>query len=122
MNAEAFRHFYEYHFAENRRLWAHVSSLPQEQFTRDAAYSLGSVRDQLLHLIWADDLWFSQLRGIALPAPPDPAGFGDRTTVRARWDEVEQRMRDYLAALLAEMLFDKRFPDPPEHKELALWL
>jgi uncharacterized damage-inducible protein DinB len=121
VNAEAFRHVYEYHFAENRRLWAHVSSLPQEQVTRDVAYSLGSIRDQILHLIWVDDAWFRQLRGIEPPAPLDPAAFGDRTTVRAHWDEVEQRMRDYLATLRDEMLFEKPFPDHPEDKDLLLW-
>lgn len=32
MNADAFRHFYEYHFAQNRKIWdAYVTSLPQEQ-------------------------------------------------------------------------------------------
>jgi uncharacterized damage-inducible protein DinB len=85
------------------------------------AYSLGSVRDQILHLIWVDDLWFSQLRGAEPPAPLDPAAFGDGTTARAHWDAVEQRMRDYLAALRDEMLFEKPFPDHPEDRDLILW-
>ena len=29
MNAAAFRHFYEYHFAQNRRLWGQVQSLSE---------------------------------------------------------------------------------------------
>ena len=70
MNANAFRHFYDYHFSENHILWdRYITPLSQEQFTRDVDYSHGSVRNQILHLISADDTWFSQLRGIELPEP-----------------------------------------------------
>ena len=35
MNADAFRHFYDYHFAENRRIWdKYVTQLSHEQFTQ----------------------------------------------------------------------------------------
>ena len=35
MNANAFRHFYEYHFAENRKIWdRYITPLSQEQFTQ----------------------------------------------------------------------------------------
>ena len=121
MNADAFRHLYAYHYAENRALWTHVSALSQEQFTRGVAYSLGSVRDQLLHLIWVDDVWFSQLRGVEPLSPPDPTDSDDRDAIRARWDEVEQRVRAYLAALRDEVLFERPFPDHPEDKDLVLW-
>lgn len=34
MNADAFRHFYNYHFAENRKLWdRYITQLTSEQFT-----------------------------------------------------------------------------------------
>ena len=68
MNANAFRHFYEYHFAENRKIWdRYVSQLSDEQFTQHIDYSRGSVRDQILHLMSADDAWFSELRGVEIP-------------------------------------------------------
>lgn len=43
MNAEAFRHFYNYHFAENRKILEHVALLTFEQFTQKADYSRGSI-------------------------------------------------------------------------------
>lgn len=47
MNADAFRHIYEYHFAQNRKIWdAHITPLSPERFTQDVKYSHGSVRDQ----------------------------------------------------------------------------
>ena len=90
MNANAFRHFYDYHFTENRKIWdSYVTQLSYEQFTQDADYSHGSVRDQIVHLISADDTWFSGLRGAAIPEPLNPADFPDRESIRARWDNVE---------------------------------
>ena len=69
MNADAFRQYFEYHFTENRKIWdLYVASLSQEQFTRAVDYSYGSVRDQIVHLMSADEYWFSGLRGIPAEA------------------------------------------------------
>jgi uncharacterized damage-inducible protein DinB len=121
MNANAFRHLFDYHFAENRQLWAHASTLTDEQLGAPVAYSHGSIRGQLLHMVWADDVWFSQLRRDPPPAPPDPGAPAERAAIRAHWDAVEERMRGYLGGLRDEMLFEKPFPDHPEDRELVLW-
>jgi uncharacterized damage-inducible protein DinB len=50
MNANAFRHFYEYHFTENRKIWdSYVTQLSHEQFTKDIDYT--DHRAQLLRLL-----------------------------------------------------------------------
>jgi len=121
MNANAFRHFYEYHFTENRKTWAsYVDPLAHEQFTQEADYSHGSVRNQIVHLMSVDDTWFSGLRGVAIPDPLNPATFDDRIIIRAYWDRVERDMRDYLGKMRDDMLFEKPFPDG-EDKDLVLW-
>ncbi len=100
MNAYAFRHFYEYHFTENRKIWdSYVTQLSHEQFAQVVEYSHGSVRDQIFHLISVDDTWFSDVRGVTLPKPLNPGDFPDRESIRAHWDKVEQNMRGYLAEL-----------------------
>jgi uncharacterized damage-inducible protein DinB len=120
MNANAFRHFYDYHFAENRKIWdRYVAPLSYEQFTQVVDYSHGSVRNQIVHIMSTDDTWFSGLRGVEFPEPFNPADFDDRKTIRAHWDKVEQTMRDYLANLRDEMLSDK--PLEGEDKDLMLW-
>jgi uncharacterized damage-inducible protein DinB len=121
MDANAFRHFYDYHFSENRKLWDYVTQLSQEQFTQHVDYSRGSVRDQILHLISCDDGWFSELRGVQPAADLNPADLDDRNIIRAYWDNVEQKMRDYLAELRDEMLFDKPIEEPEEDKDLIVW-
>ncbi|GAB4125085.1 MAG: hypothetical protein Fur005_29110 [Roseiflexaceae bacterium] len=68
MNANAFRHLYRYHFAENRKLWDAVLTISDQQFLQPNGYSHGSVRDQIMHLIDVDQVWFSELQGIEPPA------------------------------------------------------
>ena len=107
MNADAFRHFYNYHFSENRKLWdRYVTSLSYEQFMQPVNYSHGSVRDQIVHLIHVDDAWFSDLQGVESSESLSPEDYNDRDSIRAHWDNVEQNMRDYLAKLRDDMLFD----------------
>ncbi len=121
MNADAFRHFYDYHFAENRTLWdAYISALSDEQFTQPVHYSHGSVRNQIVHLMSVDDTWFRGLRRVEIPEPLNPAAFADRKLIRAHWDHVEQSMRDYLATLRDDRLFDKPFAED-EDKDLLVW-
>jgi uncharacterized damage-inducible protein DinB len=121
MDANAFRQFYEYHFAENRKIWdSCISSLSWEQFTQSVNYSHGSVRNQLVHIMSADNSWFSELRGAAMPQPFPAAEADDREAIRLHWDGVEQSMRTYLAVLRDERLFEKPFPEG-EDKDLILW-
>ena len=122
MNTNAFRHFYNYHFTENRKLWNnYITQLTYEQFTQPALYSHGSVRDQSVHLMDCDDTWFSELRGVESSEPLPPADVDDRESIRTRWDNIEQMMRDYLAELQDDMLFHKPIKEPEEDKDLIVW-
>lgn len=121
MNADAFRYLYDYHFAENRKIWnRHIQPMPQAQFIQADAYSIGSVRNQIVHLISCDETWFSPLRGLEVPEPLNPEDYADKAKIRQYWDKVEQEMRDYLATLRDEMLFTKPFP-AGEDENLMLW-
>ena len=121
MNADAFRHFYGYHFAENRKIWACVTLLSHDQFTQALDYSHGSVREHIIHLINVDEIWFSELRGIVPSEPFPPSNSDDRDVIRAHWDSVEQSMREYLAALRDDRLFDTPIKEPDEDRDLIVW-
>ncbi len=119
MNADAFRHFYDYHFAENRKIWdTYIVSLTQEQFTQPVAYSVGSLRNQIVHLMEVDHAWFSQLSGVDPNFLDD--SMNDRAAIRAYGDQVEQQMRAYLAGLRDDMLPTKPFAEG-EDKDMTLW-
>ena len=120
MNSDAFRHFYNYHFAENRKIWdRYIVPLSVEQFTQKVDYSHGSIRDQIVHIMSVDEAWFSGLRGVE--TPPEPFTSDDRNTIRSYWDGVEENMRAYLAKLQDDKLFDKPIKEPEEDKDLILW-
>lgn len=122
MNAAAFRHFYEYHFAQNRKIWdEYVSRLSYEQLTQPVGYSHGSVRSQIVHLMDCDDTWFSELRGIEPSEPLSEANGDDRQGIRARWDRIEQGMREYLARLQDDDLFATPITEPEDDKDLIVW-
>lgn len=108
MNADAFRYLYDYHFSENRRLWDDfIVHLSEQQFTQDAPYSMGSLRDQIIHLIAVEDVWFGELRGADMVYMWEPEPSADRASLRTSWDEVEQTIRGYLASLQDADLFSK---------------
>ena len=122
MNTEAFRHFYNYHFAENRKILEHVAALTFEQFTQKVDYSRGSIREQLVHLVDVEDVWISELRGVQPSEPlPETTEVDDRDAIRSLWDTVEQNTRAYLANLQDDQLFSKPITDPEEDKDLIVW-
>jgi len=122
MNADAFRHFYNYHFAENRKILELVVSLTFEQFMQPIGYSRGSIREQLIHLIDAEEMWISELRGVQPSEPlPEMTKVDDRHAIRSLWDVVEQNTRAYLANLEDDFLFSKPITDPEEDKDLIVW-
>ena len=121
MNAAAFRHLFRYHFAENRKIWEACTQLSSEQFSKHADYSRGSVRDQIVHIMECDDTWFSELGNIEPFEVLPPSTADERDMIRAHWDRVEQKMRDYLAMLQDEKLFALPITEPDEDKDLIVW-
>jgi uncharacterized damage-inducible protein DinB len=108
--------------AENRVLWRYsVMALSDEQYARPHDYSIGSVRDQIVHLAQVDYGWFSDLRVSVRPGleeAPQPPEFGDdRTAFRAWWDTVEDDMRALLAGLADDQMEARMIHDP----HMAVW-
>ena len=108
MNADTFRQLFDYHFSENRKTWnLYITQLSQEQFIQKVDYSLGSVRNHIVHLMSVDDTWFYGLRGEKIPHMLNPVHFHKREKIRNHWDVVEKNMRDYLSTLNDNTLTQK---------------
>lgn len=116
MNADGFRRLFDYHFALNHRLWDQgVAPLTAEQFRRPTPYSVGSVRNQMVHMLNVEERWFAGLRGLAVPGFLNPVHFGTAAKVRDRWDGVETGMRAFLTELDDDGL--RR----PAYDQMAVW-
>jgi uncharacterized damage-inducible protein DinB len=106
MTADMFRQLYDYHFSENRKIWdRYIVPLSQEQFIAPHAYSIGSLRNHIVHMISADNAWLSELQGRTEPIVSFlGAEENDRALIRQYGDTVETMMRDYLGTLSDDML------------------
>lgn len=112
MNADSIRSLYAYHIAANRRLWDEgVMALTDAQYTQDIPYSLGSVRNHLVHCVSVDQRWFARLRQVDVPERLEAADFPDRARLRETWDEVEVMMQNYVDNLTeAQAAATLRYP------------
>lgn len=100
MNVADIRLLFEYHFSANRRLWDEsVMALTDEQFLCPLPYSIGSIRNQIVHLAEVDESWLSNLQGHGFIGGMGTTDYPTRQAVRQKWDEVEAKVRDYLAKL-----------------------
>lgn len=121
MNADLFRQWYAYHITTNRKLWDEcIVPLTDEQFTRKVDYSVGSVRNQVVHMLNIDDRWFSGLRGEPVPGFLNPVHYFKRDVIRAKWDGVVTRMQDFLEKLQDGDLVAQPFM-APDKDPTSLW-
>jgi uncharacterized damage-inducible protein DinB len=76
-----------------------AARLSEEEFTRGMGNSFASVRDTLVHLLFAEWVWLARWEGESPREVLDPAKYADVGAVRAHLAEVGRR-RDALLARL----------------------
>jgi uncharacterized damage-inducible protein DinB len=99
MTAEDIRNLFEYNSWANHRALESCAALSDEQFTRDLGSSFNSVRDTLAHNCDVEWLWLERFHGRSHSALPPPANYADLAALRARWDDVERDLTDFIASL-----------------------
>ena len=87
----------DFHYWARDRVIAAVEALSAEQYARPMGNSFSSVRDTLNHTYGAEWIWYSRWNG------ESPTGFPtedlpDPATLRARWSDLEGKVRAYLGA------------------------
>ncbi len=83
---------FDYHYALFERIWDIVDGLTAEQFVAETDYSLGSLRNHLVHCMNVDVRWAARLRGQEPPAWQDEHNFRDQATARAAWQRARERV------------------------------
>ncbi len=99
MTFEDLQTLLDYHYWARDRLWAFVDTLPDEQLRRPLGNSFSSVFDTMVHLYGADWIWRSRWEGVSPMALPAPGSYADLMTLRAAWQDEEQRIRAVLNRL-----------------------
>lgn len=120
MNVAYFCAMFDYSYWAHRRVWACVTQLTDEQFTRNLGYSWGSINGQVAHTMNAEWVWLSRMQGTASPAMLKFEDFPTRESVRAQWDEIESKVRAFLGELtdarLDQTIFYLRADQPYSQK------
>jgi uncharacterized damage-inducible protein DinB len=99
MNAKEFQQLFEYDVWANAHVLDAAAKLTAAEFTRDLGNSFPSVRDTLVHLLFAEWVWLRRWRGESPRVVFDPAEYADVEAVRARLSEVEQERAEFVAGL-----------------------
>jgi uncharacterized damage-inducible protein DinB len=102
--------FIHYNYQAHRRLWECILTLSDEQFVQPLDYSIGSVRNHMVHLINVDTRWMGRIREDD-PLPdyvPYEAYTSPRQTFE-RWLTVEQDVISTVATIDIEKIVEIRF-------------
>ena len=99
MNVKDVRELFEYSEWANAQVLDAAARLSDEEFTRGLGSSFPSVRDTLVHLLFAEWVWLRRWRGESPRATLDPADFPDAESVRARLAEVARERAQLVAGL-----------------------
>jgi uncharacterized damage-inducible protein DinB len=116
MTADHLRHLFEYHFTLNRKFWHFcIENLKWNQMIEKSDISVGSIRNQFVHIMSVDDRWFSGFRKTPVPEHADPENFGKPEELRLKWDMIEADMRAFLDGLIDDDL------EKPYHENMKVW-
>jgi len=122
MDKAYFVDLYRYNFWANRQVWKCAMALTDGQFDQPQDYSVGSVHDQLVHVLSVEYWWFFFLKERRLQFLEQVDDLRDRDAIRARWDAVEQYNLAYLETLTpAELERDVRPPFWENRKPVKVW-
>ncbi len=104
MDVEIFHTIYDYHYRRFRKIWDSIMSLSEAQFVQNIPYSIGSLRNHMVHVIDDDLGWISLLEGQDRPQQLHPEDFLTRADVRAKYDTVETYVLNFIHAIDETML------------------
>ena len=89
----------DYHYWARDRMLDAVAALTPDQYTRDLGSSFRSVRETVTHIYAAEWAWHERWNGRSPTALLPADQFPDLAALRTTWNELETRMRDFVATL-----------------------
>ena len=104
MDVSDIQELYRYNQWANDRVFEVVSGLTSHEFTRDLGSSFPSVRDTLIHIVWAEWVWLQRWKGSSPQRMFDATEFPHLNTLKARWVELKVEQRAFLGTVTDERL------------------
>ena len=117
------RTLYEYHQHRLTEIWASIGALSDAQFLQPIPYSIGSLRNQMVHLMDDELSWLSLVQG-SVHEPIEPNQFATVATTRARSQEAMTKLHAFMVSLDNDALQSQFIWHPPFLKQpqrIAMW-
>ncbi len=86
---------WKYHQWAGKRILEACEVLSPEEFTKDLGSSFSSIRDTLVHCLFADAIWFHRIQGLAFTRP-NPADFSSSHDLKAVWQNIFENWIDLI--------------------------
>jgi uncharacterized damage-inducible protein DinB len=104
MTIDLIRALYAYSDWANQRLLETALALPPDQLFSSDGPDSSSVRDTLVHIMSAQQVWLARMQDGATPAALDPHDFPDIPRIHARWAAINQATQQLLDRLDGDAL------------------
>jgi uncharacterized damage-inducible protein DinB len=104
MTPEDVQRLFAYNTWAMDHVWECVEQLSDEQFVQAIDYSMGSVRNQMLHIVTGIERWLQRLEGEPPTPGPGADDFPSCSAVRAWWVQTNAALGAYLKSLDQEKL------------------
>ncbi len=105
MTPEAIQELYRYSYWASERVWGCIMLLTDDQFTQDIAYSIGSIRNQVVHMIGAEYRWMFRIMGSS--DTPEQITYDDyptRAATKTKWEYLKAHNLAYIDSLTQAQL------------------
>lgn len=104
MTPEYIHTLIEYNYWARDRVLVSAEQLTPEQLARQLGSSFGSVLDTLVHMYFAEWIWYQRWRGESPTAGPDRSGLVSVAALRDAWRPLEAQIRTHVESLGPEGL------------------
>lgn len=104
MNLSQVVELYEYDCWANEELLSIIEGIEFERLIQNVESSFGSIRDTLVHILGAEELWLSRWNGQAIRGLLDPNNFGNYVVLKNRWALHSSKLMKYLSDINDEKL------------------
>ncbi len=99
MTPEYIHTLIEYNYWARDRTLASADQLSGEQLTRGLGSSFASVLDTLVHMHFAEWIWYQRWQGTSPNAGPDATRITTVAVLRDAWAPLEAQIRAFVASL-----------------------
>ena len=104
MNKSQIIELYSYNDWANKKMLSAVGQLENEEFIQDLSSSFKSIRDTMVHILGAEELWLSRWMGEQGRTLLNPDDYPTYTSLAERWDNFRNQINCFLLSLTEEDL------------------